>query len=122
MLARCLCDYSQAFLFLLKFDPGLFQNPRFNLGVPHAQQVDGALSVVLFRRRARFVSHDLRGYAYGRFYPLAERAKGTAQAMQRDMGQASGLQGSYMGCSRVSHASGLAVLARATEHPLIAAG
>ena len=68
---------------LLERDSGLLQNPRFNLDVPLTQQVERAAAVMLLSDGTWLVSHDLRAYTSRAFNPFSQRAKGTAQAMQR---------------------------------------
>ena len=67
----------------LKSDGGLFKNPGFNLGMPHSQEVQGPDAVMLFRRGARLVAHDLSNDARRHFDPFSQGAKGAPKVMGR---------------------------------------
>ena len=60
---------------------GLFQNPRFNALMVHAQQVKGAHGVMLFCRGARLVAHDLGHYTSRDFQPLGQALETAVQTM-----------------------------------------
>src|ERR1700687_1613549 len=64
----------QSLLVLLRreVDAGLLENPRLQLVVPHAQQVERAHVVVTFSDGGRLVTHDLRLDARRDFRPFGQ--------------------------------------------------
>jgi hypothetical protein len=68
-------------------DTCFVENPRLNLRVPHAQQIERTNPVMLLGSRARLVSHDLRRDSGRAFYPFRQRAKRAAQAVNRHAGR-----------------------------------
>ena len=72
-----------------KLYPGLLQNPRLNLDMPHAQQIERAADVVLFSNAAGLVALYLRSNSGRGLYPLAQTGKAAAQPVQRQFNTSS---------------------------------
>lgn len=66
----------------LEFDSSLFQQPRFDLVMPHPQHIERSASVMLFCQRTRFMTLDL-GYNSNRYFdPFRQRTERAAQSVQ----------------------------------------
>jgi hypothetical protein len=68
----------QSSFHLNKFNSGFVQYPRLYFDVPHMQQVEFPLYVVLFSNGAWLVPHYLSNDTGRHFHPLRQCAKGTA--------------------------------------------
>ena len=68
------------FNFRVKLNASLFQYPRLDLFMMHAQQVQRTTNVILFSNTLRSMALYLRTDATGNIKPIAKAGKRTAQS------------------------------------------